>query len=133
MKELVEKALQAKENSYSPYSNFRVGAVLVTKEGELYTGCNIENTSFGLTCCAERVALFKAVSEGKREFSSIFIASDSKEYIAPCGACRQALAEFNLEIKIYMVNAKGDYLEKSLLELFPFAFDLKMMTKEEDK
>lgn len=121
-KALVEKAREGMKNSYSPYSNFKVGAAIVTSTGEVFTGCNIENASFGGTNCAERTALFKAVSEGHKKFSKIAIISDSKDYTAPCGICRQVLSEFSLNMEVILANTNGDYIKKPLKELLPLAF-----------
>lgn len=119
---LVNKAKKAMEYSYSPYSKFRVGAALLTDHGEVFTGCNIENASFGGTNCAERTALFKAISEGHNKFTKIAIISDSKSYTAPCGICRQVLSEFSLDLEVIMANENGEYITKSLRELLPLAF-----------
>ncbi|MCL6611358.1 MAG: cytidine deaminase [Peptococcaceae bacterium] len=121
---MVRAALSARTRAYAPYSGFRVGAALLTGEGKIYTGCNIENSSYGLTCCAERVALFKAVSEGERNFKALAVASDSQEYCSPCGACRQVLAEFGDRLTVYMVNNTGEYLVKTVGELLPARFSL---------
>lgn len=94
MQKLIELAKNAMINAYSPYSKFKVGAALLCENGKIYTGCNIENLSFGATICAERVALFKAISEGEKNFKSIAIISDSKDFIYPCGICRQVIREF---------------------------------------
>ncbi len=116
---LMDKAIEAKKNSYSPYSNFKVGAALLTKDGEIYTGCNIESVSYTPTCCAERVAFFKAISEGNKEFEAIAISGD-KEYCYPCGVCRQVMSEFcDKNFKIY-VNDKVYTLD----ELLPYSFDM---------
>ena len=116
-RELVDSAKKARDNSYSPYSEYPVGAALLTKGGKIYTGCNVENSSFSLTCCAERVALFKAVSEGEREFTKIAVVSSEKEPILPCGTCRQALYEFapNLSIIVLHDNEIKTFLLKELL------------------
>ena len=90
---LLEIAIKARENSYSPYSNFAVGAALLCKNGEIYTGANIENVSYGLTNCAERTAIFKAVSEGNRDFDTILVVADTERPVPPCGACRQVILE----------------------------------------
>jgi len=116
-KDLVELAIKAKENAYVPYSNFRVGAALLTKNGKVYTGCNIENASYGATNCAERTAIFKAVSEGEREFEAIAINADTDDMTFPCGICRQAIIEFSRDI-----NKNGEYKEYSIGELLPGAF-----------
>lgn len=112
----------ARENSYAPYSKFRVGASLLTVEGKIYTGCNIENVSFGATCCAERVAIFKAISEGDRDFEAIFIVSDAKGFIYPCGICLQVMAEVGIP-KIYITNGVGELREHSLKELITHPFE----------
>jgi cytidine deaminase len=119
---LVEEALRAKENAYAPYSKFRVGAALLTCDGQVFTGCNIENASFGATNCAERTAIFKAVSEGRREFTAIAIASDSRHLTYPCGICRQVMAEFNPEVRIIVANREGESRTFSLIELLPHSF-----------
>mgnify|MGYP001012653947 FL=1 len=121
-KDLVELAIKAKENAYVPYSNFRVGAALLTKNGKVYTGCNIENASYGATNCAERTAIFKAVSEGEREFEAIAINADTDDMTFPCGICRQAIIEFSRDIKLYISNKNGEYKEYSIGELLPGAF-----------
>lgn len=121
---LVKKALSARDSAYAPYSGFKVGAALMTSGGEIYTGCNIENASYGLTCCAERVAVFKAVSEGKKDFTAIAVACGSGDFCSPCGACRQVLAEFGGSIKVYMCNHKGEYKVKTVSDLLPGFFSL---------
>lgn len=124
-KSLLRLAEDAMEKSYSPYSKFRVGAAIETKNGTVYTGTNIENISFGATICAERTAVFKAVSEGDTEFEKIAIVSDSVDYVFPCGICRQVLAEFNDgSMKVICSNNKGDYKSFLLEELIPFTFDI---------
>lgn len=125
---LIQEALKAKESAQAPFSRFKVGAVLVTTNNRIYHGCNIETSSFGLTICAERVAIFKAVSEGERKFQSIFIASDSEKLTPPCGACRQVLWELAGDIDVFMINCSGDYQNKALRELLPFGFDKSFLT-----
>jgi len=120
--DLVEKAAQAKKEAYAPYSNFRVGAALMTEDGEIFTGCNIENVSYSLTNCGERTAVFKAVSEGKRKFKAIAISTDTKEITSPCGPCRQVLLEFGENIDVVMANVSGDYKVCKVKELLPLAF-----------
>ncbi|MFS7207401.1 cytidine deaminase [Carnobacterium divergens] len=111
------------EKAYVPYSKFPVGAALVTKEGLVYTGCNIENASYGLTNCAERTAFFKAVSEGHKEFSYLVITGDTEGPIAPCGACRQVMAEFcEKDMPVLLTNKKGDQFETTIERLLPGAF-----------
>ena len=116
-------ALAARENAHAPYSKFRVGAALEDASGRVHTGCNVENATYGLTLCAERVAVFKAVSEGAREFRRIAIAADTDTLTPPCGACRQILWEFCGDIKIVLLNVRGKSEVLRLKELFPRAFD----------
>jgi cytidine deaminase len=120
--EAVKKALKVRELAYAPYSNFKVGAAIVTEDGEIFTGCNVENASYGLTICAERAAIFKAVSEGRRNFSFLVVVTDTKEPAAPCGACRQVIREFSKNLDIVMVNLEGKRVVKSLEELLPASF-----------
>ncbi len=120
---IMEKAKEASKNSYSPYSKFKVGAALKTKSGEIFTASNVENSSYGLSMCAERIAVFKAVSEGFREFDEIAIYCDSEILFSPCGACRQVLAEFSPHIKIYYGN-DSKTIETNLDELLPQMFNL---------
>lgn len=124
VEKLIKAAMAARERAYAPYSEFRVGAAILTRDGRYYTGCNIENASYSLTCCAERVALFKAVSGGERDFEAIAVTAGTEEYCTPCGACRQALAEFGGDIKVFMTNKEGDYLVQTVAELLPGAFKL---------
>lgn len=126
LKELIEQATLARKQAYAPYSKFKVGAVVKTKSGTIYTGCNIENSSYSLTCCAERVAIFKAIAHGERDFESMVVIGDTDEPISPCGACRQVMSEFfNDEVAIYLVNLKGDLKETSISQLLPTSFSLK--------
>ncbi len=122
--ELIEEAYEAKKNSYAPYSNFHVGAALLAEDGTVYRGCNIENAAYSPTNCAERTAFFKAVSEGARTFSAIAITGDPKAYVAPCGVCRQVMAEFcDLKnFRIVLAKTKTDYQVYTLEELLPKAF-----------
>ena len=125
--ELSAAALAAMEMSYSPYSNFRVGAALLTKSGKIYTGCNIESAAYSPTNCAERTALFKAVSEGEREFSAIAIAGapldGEPQYCYPCGVCRQMLKEFFTDdCEIIIVKTMADYKKHTFGELLPYGF-----------
>ncbi len=119
--ELISKAKEAMENSYSPYSHFKVGAVLLTKSGKLYTGTNVENASYGLTICAERVAMTKAVSEGDKDFDTLVVIADTDTPVSPCGACRQFMAEFG-NFKVILVNTKGEIKETTVEELLPYMF-----------
>jgi len=129
---LVEKALEARKYAYAPYSHFRVGAALRTKSGRIFTGCNIENASFGATNCAERTALFKAISEGQKEFDTIAIVSDSDHLTFPCGICRQVLMEFGPGIRVIAANRKGEFSVFTLEEMLPCSFgaqDMKLNGK----
>ncbi len=125
---LIEEALKAREYSYSPYSNYMVGAAVLTAEGEIYTGCNIENAAYGPTNCAERTAVFKAVSEGKREFTAIAVVGgkrgSSGDYAAPCGVCRQVLMEFCNPEQMQVIVAKSteEYKVFTLAQLLPEGF-----------
>ena len=126
-RELIKLALEARKNSYSPYSDFKVGAALLTKSGKVYTGCNIENAAFGPTVCAERTALFKAVSEGEREFVKITVAGGKNDipdsYAFPCGVCRQVLAEFcRADFEIISAVSPEDSVSRTLSEMLPDSF-----------
>lgn len=122
---LLEAAKQAQEKAYAPYSKFRVGAALITTDGKMYTGCNIENASFGLTNCAERTAIFKMMSEGKQKIEEILVIGDTEEFLPPCGACRQVIVEFASEdTVVYMSNKYGDFKKTTVGELMPFIFFL---------
>jgi cytidine deaminase len=116
-------ALAARENAHAPYSHFRVGAALEDSSGRMHTGCNVENATYGLTLCAERVAVFKAISEGARSFKRIAIAADTETLTPPCGACRQILWEFCGDIEIVLLNPRGKTETLQLKDLFPRAFD----------
>jgi len=120
---LLDAAKKASENAYAPYSKFKVGAALKTKEGKIFSGCNVENASYGLTMCAERVTIFKAISEGYQDFSEMTLYVDSDILFTPCGACRQVIAEFSCEMKITIVSRKKT-LETSIKELLPYGFSL---------
>jgi cytidine deaminase len=120
---LASAAIQARELAHAPFSHFRVGAALLDSAGRIHSGCNIENATYGLTLCAERVAVFKAISEGAREFTRIAIAADTETLTPPCGACRQILWEFCSDIEIVLVNLRGVSEIMRLKELFPRAFD----------
>ncbi len=122
---LIEEAAKAKQFAYVPYSGFHVGAALLCSDGSIVTGCNIENSAYGPTNCAERTAVFKAVSEGKRSFEAIAVISDREEYVSPCGVCRQVLAEFcGPELVVLMCGRDQTYRETTLGELLPFSFSL---------
>ncbi len=123
-KRLIECAIMARDFAYAPYSKFKVGAAVLTREGKIFSGCNVENASYGLTICAERVAIFKAVSEGYRSFRAIAVVGDTPSFVPPCGACRQVLREFSDDMLIIMGNLKGEFVERKLEELLPLAFGL---------
>jgi len=129
-KVLVSKALQAREKAYAPYSKFKVGAAVLTKDGEVYTGCNIENASYGATNCAERTAIFKAVSEGHTTIKAIAIVGIENDYTYPCGICRQVIAEFASEdVEIVLGKNENEYLVKTLDEILPGAFTKRDLSK----
>ncbi len=122
-KELCRKAVDMLDMAYIPYSHFPVGAALECSDGTVYTGCNIENAAYGATMCAERTAIFKAVSEGHRDFVRIVIAGRSEDYCVPCGTCRQVLSEFSPNIEILCVRSDGRYVSYNLKNLLPQAFN----------
>ncbi len=117
---LIAKAMEARKQAYAPYSDFAVGAALLGKSGRVYTGCNVENASYGLSTCAERVAVFKAVSEGERDFAAIAVVTEKG--VTPCGACRQVLMEFGGNIQVIVADAAGEYRVLTLRDLLPDAF-----------
>lgn len=123
-KELLSIADKAMENAYAPYSKFHVGAALLCKGGTVFTGCNIENATYGATNCAERTAIFKAVSEGQRDFEAIAIVSSGGGETFPCGICRQVMAEFAPEIKVVLRDEAGNEHIYPLVELLPKSFSL---------
>jgi len=121
--QLLEEAKVARTYAYVPYSNFAVGAALLTEDGKIYRGCNIENAAYGMANCAERTALFKAVSEGDKNFKMIAVIADSDRPVPPCGACRQVMAELcPPDMKVILTNLNGDILETTVKELLPGAF-----------
>lgn len=121
--QLMAQSKEAREYAYVPYSKFKVGAALLAKDGTVYNGCNIENASYGLTNCAERTAIFKAVSEGVTEFSAIAIVADSPGPCSPCGACRQVIAQFCAQdMPVYLTNMNGDVQETTVAALLPGVF-----------
>lgn len=121
IQKLMDCAIKARENAYSPYSHFAVGAALLCEDGTLFEGCNIENASYGLTNCAERTAIFKAVSEGHTKFKALAVVADTDGPCAPCGACRQVMAEFKIPL-IIMGNLMGNIKIVTIEELLPFSF-----------
>jgi cytidine deaminase len=122
---LVEAALAVRAHAHAPFSNFRVGAAVEDRAGRIHTGCNVENATYGLTVCAERVAIFKAISEGvkPREFRRVAVAADTDTLTPPCGACRQILWEFCGDVEITLVNPRGKTETLQMKDLFPRAFD----------
>ena len=122
-RQLINLAEQASRNAYVPYSHFAVGAALECRDGTVFTGCNIENAALGSTICAERTAIFKAVSEGRRDFVRIAIAGRSEDYCVPCGSCRQVMMEFAPELEVICLNGKGESKTFALRELLPYGFD----------
>ncbi len=124
-RELINIAVEAAEEAYAPYSDFKVGAALECADGSVFTGCNVENASYGLSVCAERTAVFKAVSEGRRSFLRLAIFAEGEDYCMPCGACRQVLQEFAPQIEVLSVRGDGRYVSYALRELLPHPFELK--------
>lgn len=121
--QLIQKALEARKQAYVPYSNFQVGAAVLGSDGTIYHGCNVENASYGLCNCAERTAIFKMVSEGRRQIDSIAIVADTEGPVSPCGACRQVISEFaHQDTKIYLTNLHGNTEEWTVDQLLPGAF-----------
>jgi cytidine deaminase len=120
-KEIIKRALESRQNAYAPYSGYAVGAALLTKTGEIFTGVNVENAAYPTGTCAERVAVFKAVSEGEKEFEAIAVASSNGG--TPCGSCRQVLSEFGLDTKILIVNGDGEPVQETTVgDVLPGAF-----------
>ena len=128
-KELADLAWQAREQSYSPYSGFAVGAALECRDGTVYLGCNVEGASYGNAICAERTALVKAVSEGKRDFTRIAVAAVSPDYTAPCGICRQMLYEFSPDMTVLCVDQNREWVAVKLRDLLPLGFSAASMEK----
>jgi cytidine deaminase len=121
---LLTAALAVREHAFAPYSKFKVGAALEDIDGRIHTGCNVENATYGLTICAERVAVFKAISEGVRKFRRVAVAADTEVLTPPCGACRQILWEFCGDVEIVLVNPRGKTETYQLKDLFPKPFDV---------
>lgn len=120
---LVAECLRARDRAYCPYSRFPVGAAVLSADGAIITGCNVENASYGLTVCAERTAIQRAVAEGHRHFTAIAVTCDIKDrFVGPCGACRQVLMEFGSDWTVYLTKPDGSYKETSLSQLLPLAF-----------
>lgn len=124
---LYEAACAVRENAHAVFSKFKVGAALETADGQIVTGCNVENATYGLTICAERVAVFKAISEGQRAFRRVLIVADTAEPTPPCGACRQILWEFGGDLEVVLANLQGVRAKHSLKALLPFPFDARLL------
>jgi cytidine deaminase len=120
---LIGAAARAREHAHAPYSKFRVGAALRTNSGRIFTGCNVENSTYGLTLCAERVAVFKALSEGERSFDAVAVVADTQRLTPPCGACRQILWEFCRDAQVILANLGGQIIVRRMSDLLPDAFD----------
>jgi cytidine deaminase len=131
-KELVDAAAAARENSYAPYSKFRVGAAVETKDGKIYSGCNIESASYGLTVCGERVAIWKAVSEGEHEFQQVAVVVDTEELTPPCGVCRQILWEFCGNVPVTLANLNGKSETVMMEDLIPRAFGRRFLEQNKN-
>lgn len=125
--ELIDAATAVRENAYAPFSDFRVGAALETDDGEVIDGCNVESASYGLTVCAERVAIWKAISQGKRKIKHIAVVADTEELTPPCGVCRQIIWEFGGDIPVILANLKGKTEVVQMKDLLPRAFDTKFL------
>jgi cytidine deaminase len=132
-KTLLRHARSAQQHSFSPFSRFRVGAALLTAGGRVYKGCNVENSSYGLTMCAERTALFKAISEGERKFRAIALATDEKGFTTPCGACRQVMMDLAGNIDVIMSDGSGEIKIVKMLDLLPHPFGAKNLKRVKRK
>jgi cytidine deaminase len=130
---LIDAARQARSRAYAPYSNFQVGAAVLTSVGEIFSGCNIENASFGATICAERVAIFKAVAAGHRQFTALAVIAGAPAPVPPCGICRQVLTEFSPDCRVIMANLEGEWRAALLQELLPLSFQLLNRQQEENQ
>ncbi|NTW71868.1 MAG: cytidine deaminase [Eubacteriaceae bacterium] len=130
---LVDLAIKSKEMAYVPYSKFRVGAAVLSADGRIFGGCNIENASYGATNCAERTAVFKSVSEGARQIEAIAIASDHPTFAYPCGICRQVMAEFGQDIIIILVNKNREIIQTNIEDLLPHSFTKKDLPEENNE
>ena len=125
VEKLLEAAQKVKEKAYAPYSHFHVGAALITDTGKIYSGCNVENTSYGLTICAERNAVFRMISDGESRIAEILVIGDTEEFLPPCGACRQVMTEFSTnDTIVYLCNRHGQWEKTTMGELMPYTFSL---------
>ena len=131
--ELIKTATEARLRSVAPFSKFLVGAALRTKDGKVFTGCNVESASYGLTVCAERVAIWKALSEGERDFTDLVIVADTEQLTPPCGTCRQIIWEFAKHAKIVLANLRGQKEEVDIAHLLPKAFDARFLKEAGDQ
>jgi cytidine deaminase len=129
--ELIKAAIEAREQAVAPFSKFRVGAIVETEDGKIFKGCNIESSSYGLTVCAERVAIWKALSEGYRKFNNVVVVADTAELTPPCGTCRQIIWEFCRDANVMFANLDGESESFDMKELLPRAFDARFL-KESD-
>ncbi|MHC0036871.1 cytidine deaminase [Pseudoneobacillus sp. C159] len=128
--QLIKEAITAMQRAYVPYSNFKVGAALLAKDGTVYHGCNIENAGYSMTNCAERTAFFNAISEGVKDFEKLVVVADTEGPCSPCGACRQVISEFcDPSMEVILTNLKGDTTHTTVAELLPFAFSPKDLNK----
>ena len=125
--DLIKEAKEAMKNSYSPYSNFAVGAALLTSKGKIYRGCNIENAAYSATNCAERTAIFNAIASGEQSFEAIAVVSSSGKYTYPCGVCRQVIAEFMPQGKLIFSNEEGEYQILTMEDILPYSFTQKYL------
>lgn len=132
-RDLIARALSARDNAYAPYSNFRVGAALLCDDGSVFLGGNVENASYGLCCCAERCAVGTAVAAGNRKFQTLVVATASSPPSTPCGMCRQVLIEFCSDLEIILVNPDGEQVETDIRTLFPSNFDADLLADGRDK
>ncbi|MFC4557348.1 cytidine deaminase [Virgibacillus kekensis] len=122
-KDLIQKAEEIRNKAYVPYSSFPVGAALLTRSGKVYTGCNIENAAYPVSCCAERVAIFKAIADGEKDFTEMAVIADTKRPVPPCGSCRQVMSEFfNKDMTIHLTNLHNEIRTVTMEELLPFSF-----------
>jgi len=127
IEKLIKSAKQAVKYAYAPYSKFKVGTAILTDKGKIFSGTNIENASYGLTICAERVAIFKAVSEGEKKFKALAIYTNTNDFTYPCGACLQVMAEFSPDLYVILMNGKGELKQFSLSSLLPYSFNKKSL------
>ncbi len=128
--DLLTAAERARNHAHAPYSHFQVGAAVETAQGKIYSGCNVENATYGLTVCAERVAIWKAISEGETEFRRLAIVADTGELTPPCGACRQVIWEFCSDVEIILTNPAGKRASYRMKDLLPYPFDQRFLDKE---